>query len=630
MARKEPGRDMKAVTSQRSPKTETAKRESAAPQLNTSAIVQETLSGSGTLDADKVLHLQRTIGNRAVGQLISKRQAVIQAKLTVGAADDPYEREADLVASQVMRMNAAGSPADVSPQEDDTAQRKAALPPITPLVQRAGRTDLSGSFEAGQDVERQLQAGSSGGNPLPARLRSELEPKFGADFSNVRVHTGSQSDSLNRSLGAQAFTHGSHIYVAGGKYNPGTGAGKHLLAHELTHVVQQSGAVNRRVQRYPATSLQSPVGLDWPGDTKKVIRPSEGISGGVFIFESESEPIKHLVVKPEYAEGQKRILNTKSSGEFSGKFLNLGGIPTPDQRLVHLESDEANAIMDTAAQKGKPIPNELVDPNAFMADEGVPIAFLTVMGKAKGGSLSGALKDAKNITGSFELIDRLNNQALMNRVGQMIAFDGFLNNSDRISLGKVNLGNIMFAGDITTAIDNFTMMEAPTGPLVTGDFKTIEELFNKRQEIINVFFTEVEAGITDEVARAMFHNYLTAPYLQMENQQWRGYLSAGIDQGVTMLRTMLKNKKVKKTLKTEAKSWKEQGATNVSWETIREREQYLELMASGVPIDQAKAQLKQYRAYRKRRRERVKGFKWTAKFYKGKKLDKKKPQPKNK
>ncbi len=247
MAKHNQGREIQSSARQPSRKQDTTKRQTPAAQANTAAIVQRAVSGAGMPTAVERLHLQRTIGNRAVGQLLSQRQAAIQAKLTVGAADDPYEREADRVASQVMSMS-AGAPAGISRMDaDEDAQTARRKPAITPLVQRRS-DDVSGSFDAGHDVERQLSAGSSGGNPLPAKLRSELEPKFGADFSNVRVHTGAQSDSLNRSIGAQAFTHSNHIYMGAGKYNPGSTSGKQLLAHELTHVVQQTGSVSRKTR----------------------------------------------------------------------------------------------------------------------------------------------------------------------------------------------------------------------------------------------------------------------------------------------------------------------------------------------------------------------------------------------
>jgi hypothetical protein len=252
MTEQEHGRVAKLRAVQHSSAQKAVTHESPAPQHDNTASVQGALNGASLPTPGEMLHLQHTAGNRAVGQLIARQHATIQTKLTVGAADDPYEREADRVASQVLSMS-SGAADGVSRKEDEAAaQRK---PAISPLVQRHG-ANLMGSFDAGQNVERQIAANSNGGSPLPAKLRSELEPKFGADFSSVRVHTGSQSDRLNRSIGADAFTHSNHIYLAGGRYNPGTGAGKHLLAHELTHVVQQGAAT---LQRHPLPETEEPL-----------------------------------------------------------------------------------------------------------------------------------------------------------------------------------------------------------------------------------------------------------------------------------------------------------------------------------------------------------------------------------
>ena len=97
-------------------------------------------------------------------------------------------------------------------------------------------------FEASSDVEQRLDSQKGGGAPLPSETRSFMEPRFGADFSNVRVHSDRESAQLSRDINAQAFTQGGDIFMGAGKYNPGTTAGNELLAHELTHVVQQGAA----------------------------------------------------------------------------------------------------------------------------------------------------------------------------------------------------------------------------------------------------------------------------------------------------------------------------------------------------------------------------------------------------
>lgn len=98
------------------------------------------------------------------------------------------------------------------------------------------------------DFSSRLQSSKGGGAPLPANVSSSMGEAMGADFSNVRVHTGSEAAGMSQSIQAQAFTHGSDIYFNEGKYSPGSSEGNRLLAHELVHTVQQGG-VKRMVQR---------------------------------------------------------------------------------------------------------------------------------------------------------------------------------------------------------------------------------------------------------------------------------------------------------------------------------------------------------------------------------------------
>ncbi|MEH2150027.1 eCIS core domain-containing protein [Nostoc sp.] len=180
-----------------------------------------------------------------------------QAKLTIGAPDDYYEQEADQVADQIMRM-AQPQPIDLpDTQTQDQVQTKPLAAAITPLVQREAMPEeeeelqtkrslqlaTNGSFQTEDNFETRLNSSESGGSPLPDAVRSFMEPRFGADFSQVRVHTGNESVQMNRDLNAQAFTHQQNIFFGAGK-SPGNDA---LTAHELTHVVQQTGAAQRKL-----------------------------------------------------------------------------------------------------------------------------------------------------------------------------------------------------------------------------------------------------------------------------------------------------------------------------------------------------------------------------------------------
>ncbi|HBB35198.1 MAG TPA: hypothetical protein DC064_26255 [Cyanobacteria bacterium UBA9273] len=187
----------------------------------------------------------------------------IQTKLTVGTPGDPYEQEADRVAAQVVSMSVAP---DNLPQvqrfelEDNPFHSWMSAPVMTPVVQRQldeqvqmsaliQRTFQGGETEASVDLESRLNASKAGGSPLSEEARGFMEPRFNSDFSGVRVHTGSEAVQMNQELGAQAFTHGRDVFFNQGKYNPGSTEGKLLLAHELTHVVQQTGVVQRQHQK---------------------------------------------------------------------------------------------------------------------------------------------------------------------------------------------------------------------------------------------------------------------------------------------------------------------------------------------------------------------------------------------
>jgi hypothetical protein len=123
----------------------------------------------------------------------------------------------------------------------------------TEPIQAKSPGALADSFEAGADVETQVSQSKGHGSPLPAAVRTYMEPRFGIDFSQVRVHTGSDALQMNQAVGAQAFTHGSDVYFGEG-HNP---ANLELTAHELTHVVQQTGEVplQTKKQKQPVAPL---------------------------------------------------------------------------------------------------------------------------------------------------------------------------------------------------------------------------------------------------------------------------------------------------------------------------------------------------------------------------------------
>lgn len=192
-----------------------------------------------------ILNLQRMMGNRAVTHLI-------QAKLIVGPADDAYEQEADRMSDHVMRMadSRRFSPVETLPEgapryeDEEVLREKPSVSPMAPGVQ----FQSDGGGEVKGELENRLVAGRGGGSPLPADVRTFMESRFGADFGSVRLHTDGEAVRMNRELNAQAFTHGRDIYMGEGRHKAATTEGKRLLAHELTHVLQQGGAGTMRCQ----------------------------------------------------------------------------------------------------------------------------------------------------------------------------------------------------------------------------------------------------------------------------------------------------------------------------------------------------------------------------------------------
>jgi hypothetical protein len=156
-----------------------------------------------------------------------------QAKLSVSAPDDPSEREADHVADRVMRM------------PEPTVQRKCATcgsgPTPCPTCEAEKKLQRK-AVSAAAPPTSVSAPGLGGGAPLDAGARSFFEPRFGDSFENVRVHTDDAAARSAEAMGARAFTLGRDIAFGAGEYQPGTSEGQKLIAHELTHVLQQSPA----------------------------------------------------------------------------------------------------------------------------------------------------------------------------------------------------------------------------------------------------------------------------------------------------------------------------------------------------------------------------------------------------
>jgi hypothetical protein len=110
------------------------------------------------------------------------------------------------------------------------------------LVQRAAGTDLENGGPLDDQISSQINSARGSGQTLDTQVADKMGGAMGTDFSDVHVHTDAKSDTLNRQVGAKAFTTGQDIFFSEGTYNPSSGSGQQLLAHELTHVVQQGNS----------------------------------------------------------------------------------------------------------------------------------------------------------------------------------------------------------------------------------------------------------------------------------------------------------------------------------------------------------------------------------------------------
>ncbi|NTV97113.1 MAG: DUF4157 domain-containing protein, partial [Thiobacillus sp.] len=168
--------------------------------------------------------------------------AGVRAKLKLGGAHDEAEKQADRIAAQALARPLVAPVAAADPRP---AIRRALAP-----AEESERSPVEDDEALPEAIEREIAALQSGGQPLPPPLRADMEARFGIDLSTVRLHTGADAARLNETLHAHAFAVGEHIAFNQGRYQPDTGPGRFLLAHELAHVAQQRGATTG-VERQP-------------------------------------------------------------------------------------------------------------------------------------------------------------------------------------------------------------------------------------------------------------------------------------------------------------------------------------------------------------------------------------------
>lgn len=237
------------------------------------APVQQPLPTRGPLHP--ILRLQQTIGNRAV-------QHLIQAKLKVSQPGDVYEQEADRIADRVMRIPEPSVQRQMEPEEEEEEmiQRKAIASQITPLFQR----------QALPEIEREED--DSPGQSLDADTHAFMKSRFGHDFSQVRIHADVRAAESAQAVNALAYTVGQNVVFGRGQYTPSTLVGKQLLAHELTHVIQQTmmPSSHRAFSSVTAAEMEAQQNSQQV-TTSEAIQIHSGIPNGIVQRQSDKNPL---------------------------------------------------------------------------------------------------------------------------------------------------------------------------------------------------------------------------------------------------------------------------------------------------------------------------------------------------
>lgn len=271
----------------------------------------------------------------------------LQEKLTVGKANDKYEQEADKMADRIvnrntsdvaffqsmnrsnssetvqnmvskmeeeemrasvqkklqrqeeeeaMQMNVEEEKEDVQMQEEEEELQMKSEEDELQMQEEEEEVQAKSDNSAGPSagLEQKLNASKGGGSQLPEGVQKKMESGFGTDFSGVRIHTGENAEQMNRELGAQAFTNGNDIYFNNGKYNPTSHTGQHLLAHELSHTVQQGASLQPKyIQRQTEEeAIQPPAGVIPINEANGEFSFSEGNYTTVF----QTRPVKSFML----------------------------------------------------------------------------------------------------------------------------------------------------------------------------------------------------------------------------------------------------------------------------------------------------------------------------------------------
>jgi len=272
-----------------------------------------------------------------------------QAKLQRKEEEEPVQKkeeeevqkkgeEEEVQAKEEEEVQKKGEEEEVQAKDDEEAQAK---------EEEEVQKKSNGPQNNANGIEKKLRNGS-GGQKMDAGTKAEMEQGFGADFSHVRIHNDAEAQNMSKDIGAQAFTHGNDIYFSDGKYDPNSKEGKHLLAHELTHTIQQKGAVAKKeVPNIQRQDKKTPTPPKTKSDDKKVSKDGD-----------QAEPEKNLKVE---VMKKLKILSPEihkyvSSAGIDGGFKNVRNVKGDTKditfRLSVITTDTGGSQLAVFINKG--------------------------------------------------------------------------------------------------------------------------------------------------------------------------------------------------------------------------------------------------------------------------------------
>jgi len=284
--------------------------------MSTFATQENTVDKSPLLgnlpNMERLLQRKCACGESAASSLTGKCEACkgerLQTKLSMGASNDPLEQEADRVAEQVM-----------------TAPKHSAVSSSPPRIQRYAGQATDGLDIAPVSVDRVL---SGSGRPLDTAIQQDMGQRFGHDFSQVRVHSDAAAEQSAQDVNAHAYAVGHNLVFGAGQFAPESHAGRRLIAHELAHVVQQTGSAepastvvtgkNRTLSRYRDKGKDT-IAFDAANETLKDSKTQPWIDNITIAFDKATVDTGHAADAKAAGQLEPRMPSGTLTAKYSTK-----------------------------------------------------------------------------------------------------------------------------------------------------------------------------------------------------------------------------------------------------------------------------------------------------------------------